>query len=136
MGLPMQDIIDRYYEDDELLVKALSKIVKSMYPDGTLGDYRKYITKKDYIQKISFSINLPLDLKEYEDIKAYELMFADYDKLETESVFDIINGYIKFMQKVRVPNHTIEQHKKAMAEILNLNENLTPEIQLWVQLQI
>lgn len=153
--LPMQDVIEKYYNNDELLEKTMKKYL-NIYYDFDLNDYeeikiKKYITEKDKIHKVKAymtrelnsgdgyitnkpGFNKTLVSLDY-DIKVYELVFMDYDNLDVEKVIDTVEGFRNFMVKNHVPMDLRENSIKRQMDLLLLNENLPDELKLWVMIQ-
>jgi hypothetical protein len=70
------------------------------------------------------------------EIKIYELVFADYEKLKIGPVLEIIKGFEDFLDKL--PNADQEMKERNMKRLYNAllcNEKLPDDIRLWVQLK-
>jgi hypothetical protein len=151
----MQDVTEKYYNDDELLEKTMRKYIK-IYHNVEIKDFEKvdilkYITEKDKIHKVKVSLSRLIDendkyiaseIKDYPteisldyDVKVYELVFMDYDKLDVSDVIEIINGFKKFLEDNRVGKNIREKSIKRQLDLLLLNENLPDELKLWIIMQ-
>lgn len=164
MELAMQDVLDRYFEDDELLQRVVQNFVENFSEiDNDLKskdvkiELDKYISPVYEIQKlfinfykpITFSTNeddiIEEDIKNFEDvphykyseidIKLYELVFTDYEDLKFDNVLSIVTGFKDFLYEIQLHDSEISEILNSVYNKILMNKNLPDDIKLWAQMQ-
>jgi hypothetical protein len=150
-------IIENYYNNDNLLIRASQKILaykeKTKIENIEVLKIEKFRTQNSNIPKVvvnyklgmmsikgKFTVDeeklLEFLISHYVDtFKVYELVFADYDNLDFDQVIELIDGFRIFLE-IRT-EFTIEEKRQKLVyfkDILNLNENLPKPLKLWTML--
>jgi len=138
MDRPMQKVITKYYKNNRLLKRGL----KVLYPNAKhIRILSKFLSDNHKIEKVEVYIKLnptqdflEIVFEDTRNIKVYEIVFADYDKLVVQNVIEIINSFEKFLDE----NLQDKSHKKRnMDQVyssLKKNKNLPDELKLWLEL--
>ena len=144
--LPLQDIIEKYYNDDALMLKSFEKIARyDAERHGFRGPYRekdtnivlisKSISENHKVHKATFSFYFgPYHSRRFMEVKVYELLFVSYPDLSIDAVIELVEGFRKFLVNVCMGQSLIESRIYFQKSLLLLNENLSEELKLWLEL--
>jgi hypothetical protein len=138
---PMQEVINKYFNNHKKCEEVIRKLIPLKYPD--FKNDIKYITTTfwvteiDRIEKINFNIVSTDSEKNLfcGSLKVYELVFIDYPDLNTDDVLNIIHGFINFLKKHNFDNDTIKEKADWFCSLLEMNPNLPEDLKLWIKLR-
>ena len=140
--LPMNNIIESYFRDEEKCKEIACKIVKMQWGDDHIAsEFTFGKTEKDSIHKIYYSVFYrpkKADWQSFrgaENLKIYELVFFDYDNLDTDDVLETINGFTEFLREHNFSGDKVKEKIDWFARLLQGNPNLPEDLELWLKLR-